>query len=698
MRSLFFVKLGCAVVLATLPAVYATGQTTAPTRDGSILRPEDLFSLGVAGDAQISPDGRFVAYVRTVNDIMIDRGRTSIWLVDTRTGEQTALGGVGEDAAVSQPRWSPDGTRLAFVATPSGGKVGVYLFWRLIGQTALIASPARAPSELTWSPDGRALAFLMSAPEAAEVLGEPLRKPEGASWADPLRVISRIDYKRDGVGERKPGYSHVFVAPADGGTPRAVTSGSFEDSGPLSWTPDSRAILFTSRRGENWERERDLYAIYRVTITDGIMIRLTENKGPDTSASVSPDGKLVAFTGYTQNYRGYENRLLHVIDIDGHNLKTLPSPSDRSVDKAKPRWAADGRSIFFAYEDHGAVKVANVTLGGRLQTVASGLGGADGLSDTPYSGGTFSVARDGTVAFTQSAADTPGDVAVARSGKITRLTHLNDAFLTHKRLGTIEPLAVKSSVDRVPVDAWLVTPPNFDPSRRYPLILEIHGGPFAAYGPTFATDDQLYAAAGYVVLFANPRGSTGYGEAYANGINHSFPGTDYDDLMSAVDAAVAKGFIDPDRLFVTGVSGGGAMTAWTVGKTHRFRAAATQAPPIDWTSEVLTVDFYPWMGRQWFGKQPWEDHETYWNHSPLSLVGNVTTPTLVLVGDVDMRTPPSQAEEYYGALQIRGVPTTLIKIPGAAHTTLSARPSQSAARINAILAWFARFDVTAAKH
>ena len=259
----------------------------------------------------------------------------------------------------------------------------------------------------------------------------------------------------------------------------------------------------------------------------------------------------------------------------------------------------------------------------------------------------------------------------------------------------MRPLPVTSSVDSTPVDAWLVLPPNFDRSRRYPLILEMHGGPFASYGPTFATDHQLFAAAGYVVLYANPRGSTGYGDVFGNGINHSYPGRDYDDLMNAVDAAIATGFVNPERLFVGGVSGGGALTAWIVGKTSRFKAAAAQAPPVDWTSEALTNDFYPWMSRQWFGKQPWEDHELLWKHSPLSLVGNVTTPTMLVVGDVDMRTPPSQAEEYYGALQIRGIPTTMIKIPGAYHTTFSTRPSQNAARVNAILAWFARYDVTA---
>ena len=223
------------------------------------------------------------------------------------------------------------------------------------------------------------------------------------------------------------------------------------------------------------------------------------------------------------------------------------------------------------------------------------------------------------------------------------------------------------------------------------MILEIHGGPFASYGPIFASDNQLYAAAGYVVVYANPRGSTSYGEAFANTIDKAYPGHDYDDLMSVVDAAVAKGFIDDKRLYVTGGSGGGALTAWIVGKTHRFAAAVTQKPVIDWTSEVLTVDLYSFMARYWFGKMPWEDPQGYWARSPLSLVGNVTTPTMVVVGEQDFRTPDSEAEQYYQALQLRGVPTALLKVPGAGHHNLATRPSQSAAKAAAIIAWFERY-------
>ena len=293
--------------------------------------------------------------------------------------------------------------------------------------------------------------------------------------------------------------------------------------------------------------------------------------------------------------------------------------------------------------------------------------------------------------FTSGTPQSPADVSVTQRGKTRRLTQLNAGLFVNKTLAEVRPLAVTSAFDQRAIDAWLALPPNFDPAKKYPLILEIHGCPYAAYGPVFSTDVQLYAAAGYVVLYVNPRGSTSYGQEFANLIHHKYPSEDYDDLMSAVDAAIAQGHVDPKLLYVTGGSGGGVLTAWIVGRTDRFRAAVTQKPVINWASTVLTTDLYTYMPKYWFEKFPWEDPESYWKVSPLSLVGSVKTPTLVLVGDQDFRTPVSDSEQYYQALQLRGVPTGLVKVPGASHGGLTARPSQSAAKASAILAWFQRY-------
>jgi dipeptidyl aminopeptidase/acylaminoacyl peptidase len=424
-----------------------------------------------------------------------------------------------------------------------------------------------------------------------------------------------------------------------------------------------------------------------VSVADGALRQLTHRAGPTQEPQVSPRGDRIAFVGYDERHRGYENARLYVADRDGGDVRTITAGLDRSV--SSPRWAADGKSLFVQYDDHGVTKVARVGLDGTVRDLAAGMSG--GEPDRPYSGGQFSVSDTGVVAYTQGAPDQPGDVAVVGAGGVRRLTHLDNDLFQGKTLGKVTALAVRSSADGKAIDAWMITPPGFDPAKKYPLILEIHGGPYAAYGPVFASELQLYAAAGYVVVYGNPRGSTSYGFDFADQINDNYPSHDYDDLMSMVDAAIAKGSVDPNNLFVTGGSGGGLLTAWIVGKTDRFKAAVSQKPVINWTSEVLTVDFYVSQAQNWFAKYPWEDPQGYWKRSPLSLVGNVKTPTLLMVGTDDRRTPSSEAEQFYQALKLRSVPTGLVRVPGASHHGLSERPSQEAAEASAILAWFGRY-------
>ncbi len=674
-----------ALLLAT--AISFIAATGAAAQDGptKVFTARDLFGLQQAADPQIRPDGAQVAYVRASNDLMTDRTRRTIWLVDAKTGAQSPL--VADEGSSFAPRWSPDGKRLAYVAVV-GGAPQLFVRWMADGRAAKVATLEQAPGDITWSPDGKTLAFTMLVPAAGASLAAPLAKPEGAQWAEPLRVEDRVNWRADGEGELKPGYSQVFTVSADGGAPRQRTFGKFDAQGPLAFSKDGQGLIFASNRAQNWERDAGESELFRVSLNDGGLTQLTKRVGPDYAPAVSPDGMLIAYVGYDDaRHRGYENQRLYVMNADGSNPRALTAGLDRSV--GDPQWSGDGKAIYVDYADLGETKVARVTLDGKLTTVAEGLTG--GGLDRPYAGGAFSVARDGTIAFTKGDALNPADLAVTKGGAARTLTALNADLFAGKTLGKVEALPVKSSFDGKAIGAWIVTPPGFDPAKKYPLILEIHGGPFSAYGPSFSTDNQLYAAAGYVVVYSNPRGSTSYGEAFANEIDRNYPSHDYDDLMSVVDAAVAKGFVDDKRLYVTGGSGGGALTAWIVGKTGRFAAAATQKPVINWTSQVLTVDGYTGMARDWFGQMPWEDPMAYWKRSPLSLVGNVTTPTLVVVGDKDLRTPPSEAEQYYQALQLRGVPTALVKVPGASHGGIAARPSQAAGKAAAILAWFERY-------
>jgi len=673
--------LACVLALSvSLQALAAPAEGPSRKFEGS-----DLFALQYATDPQIRPDGRAIAYVRVTNNVMIDRAQQSIWLIDLDTGIQTPV--VAGAGSHSSPRWSADGKRLAYVSTSDAGSSQLYIRWMQSGQAAKLAELVDAPGNLSWSNDGATIAFTMFAPDEKSKLGEAPPKPEGAQWAEPLQVITDLTYRADGAGYLRPGYTHVYVISADGGAPRQITFGAFNEQGSPSWSVDGKFIYVSGNRNDDWRRDPVNSEIYQVSLASGAITALTKRVGPDNSPAVSPDGSKIAFLGFDDKLLGYQNARLYVMDRDGSNARSLTDQLDRTVDDAQ--WAADGRSLYIRYDDKAITKVARVALNGRIDPVAQGLAG--GGLDRPYTGGNFTVASNGTVAFTAGTTHRPADISVVRNGRVQQLTHLNEGALEDKTLGEVKALPVKSSLDQRPVDAWLVMPPNFDTGKKYPLILEIHGGPFAAYGPVFSTDDQLYASAGYAVLYTNPRGSTSYGEEFANLIHHDYPNHDYDDLMSAVDAAIAQGHVDPDNLFVTGGSGGGVLTAWIVGKTNRFKAAATQKPVINWASTTLTTDMYTYMPKYWFAKMPWEDPEGYWKRSPLSLVGAVTTPTLVVVGEKDYRTPVSDSEQYYQALQLRGIPTALVKVPGASHGGIAARPSQSAAKASAILAWFEKY-------
>ena len=451
--------------------------------------------------------------------------------------------------------------------------------------------------------------------------------------------------------------------PAEGGTPRQLTDGEFHHEGPVAWLPDATGILFSANRLEGWEHDPIESDVYELRLPGGEIRRLTDRDGPDESPVVSPDGKWIAYVGFDDKRMGYHNRQLYVMDRDGGEVRSLTADLDRSV--AQPAFAESGEGIYFLYDDRGDTRLALVTLEGEIRHVARQVGGTS--LGRPYSSGAYSVSKGGRVAFTRTDEHRPADIATAGEGPGggRTITDLNGDALGHKILGDVEEIWLKSSHDGRDIQSWLVKPPGFEPDDKYPLILEIHGGPFANYGRRFSAEMQLYAAAGYLVLYVNPRGSTGFGQEFANLIHHNYPGEDYDDLMSAVDAVVARGCVDEQNLFVTGGSGGGVLTAWIIGKTDRFRAAVVAKPVINWYSFVLTADAYNFFYRYWFPDFPWEVPDQYLRRSPISLVGNVKTPTMLMTGEADYRTPISEAEQYYQALKLRKVEAALVRIPGA---------------------------------
>ena len=671
MKQRFLGRLVAAMLLA--------GSAVAAAAEPKPLLPADVFGLELAADPQISPDGRQIAYVRQSFDLMTDKARRNLWILDAVSGEHRPI--ASGTASYSSPRWSPDGRRLAYVSAVDGG-AQIHLRWMDSGATARLTDLTAAPQGISWSPDGRQIAFTMFVADEAEPFAKVPSPPKDATWAPKPKVINRMKYRADGEGYLEQGFDHVFVVPADGGSARQVTNGHFNHGGPIAWSPAGDTLYVAANRNENWEYDPVESEIFAIDVQSGAAQALTQRKGPDAEPAVSPDGKLIAYTGFDDRLQSYQNTLLYVMNRDGSGRRQLAADLDESV--SNPVWRSDGRAVYFLYDERGVTRLGLATLDGKFRSLASDLGGED--LGRPYSGASFSVARSGAVAFNVTAPEHPADVAVLFGGKVRRLTRLNDDLFAGKMLGAVEAFTVEST-GGARIAAWLIKPPGFDANKKYPLILEIHGGPFTNYGPRFTTEMQLYAAAGYVVVYVNPRGSTSYGEAFANHIHHAYPGDDYDDLMAAVDAAIARGFIDADNLFVTGGSGGGILTAWIVGKTNRFRAAVVAKPVINWTSFALTSDGPAFFARYWFGEMPWTAPDAYWQRSPLSLVANVSTPTMLLTGEQDYRTPISESEQYYTALKLRGIDTALVRFPEASHGLVD-RPSNLIAKPEYILAWF----------
>ena len=652
------------------------------------LTPADIFQLEYAADPQISPDGQWIVYVRQWQDLMTDRRYSNLWLVKADGSDHRPL--TTGKLVESQPRWSPDGKRIAYLSNKDDAPQ-IYVRWMDGGLTQAVTNSMTPPSTPTWSPDGNSIAFLGLVRQPALVVGQPLAAPPGATWAAPPKYTDKLVFRFDGVGDVPPGFVQVFVVPAEGGTARQLTSGDFNHGGTpygggsIAWTPDGSEVIIPARRGERPEwnsRESELFA---VAVKDGALRRLTDRFGPDQSPAVSPDGKLIAYTGFDDRKQGYQNTLLYLMNRDGSGKRILSSRIDNGV--GSPVWAADGKGVYVQYDERGNTKVALVALDGSYRVAAKDLGSGT----SAYSGGSFSVSKDGSIAFSLSTPSQLSEVALVRPAAPAKtLTAINADILGDRTIGQVEEIWWKSSKDSLPIQGWIIKPPGFDPSRKYPMILEIHGGPFANYGDRFDEEKQLMAAAGYVVLYTNPRGSTSYGEKFGNLIHHAYPGDDFYDLNSGVDAVVAKGYVDAENLFVTGGSGGGVLTAWMIGHTNRFKAALAFYPVINWESFSLTADMAPSSVNNWFPGFPWDNVENYDKRSLLSVVKNVKTPTLVMTGEEDFRTPMSESEQYYKALKMLGVESVLVRVPEEPHG-IRRRPSHEGSKITTLEGWFTKF-------
>ena len=662
----------------------AAASSAAPPAAKPPLELLDVFELEYVADPRISPDGGQIVYERRYMDVNEDRVRSDLWIIGSDgTGHHPLV--TGKDA--SRARWSPDGSRIAYGAR-DGEDQELFVHYFSSGVSARLAQLPWAPADISWAPDGTRIAFSRLVEEPAPSLVTLPKAPEGASWAPEPRYIESVLYREDGEGYLPSGFHQIFVVSSLGGTPRQLTHDPYHHQGTLSWTPDGKTLILSANRSKDWPYDVMATEIYALDVGSGDLRALTRRKGPDTEPRVSPDGGRIAYLGFDDRQQGYQVTGLYLMDRNGGSPRPLAANLDRDVEN--PQWSADGKGLYFQFDDHGVTKIAYVDLKGGVSVLAEGVGGTS--LGRPYPGGSYTLSRNDRFAFTRTAADHPAELALGSgrtAGAGRQLTHLSEDLLGSRSLGTVSELRFESSHDGRQIQAWVIRPPGFDPSRKYPLVLEIHGGPFANYGPRFSTELQLYAARGYVVLYVNPRGSTSYGGEFGNLIHHAYPSHDYDDLMSGVDALLEQGYVDPEALFVTGGSGGGVLTAWIVGHTDRFRAAVVAKPVINWISWQLTNDGYPSRVPYWLPDHPWNALEHYWKRSPLAYVGNVRTPTMLLTGEDDTRTPMAETEQYFQALQLLRVPTALVRIPGAAHG-IARRPSHLMAKVAYVLGWFER--------
>ena len=665
--------------------MFVSAQAINAEENFSRFEPMDVFDLEWASDPRVSPDGETIVYVRKSNDIMKDRERSNLWQVSADgTNHRPLYSGLN---SIRSPRWSPNGEKLAFISNDTGSQQ-IHVRWFDNGDTAVISQLQASPSNLSWSPDGKWLAFTMNVKAPTKSIAEPRIKPEGATWAKKPITVTTTRYQYDGRGIGEPAYRHVFIVPADGGTSRQLTEGNFNHYGSLAWSPNSDQVFFSAYRSDDWELVSDEADIYSVNISTKKLKQITNQSGAERSPVISPNGKMIAFSKEERRPLAYSPDRIAVMDLNGQNLRMLSE--DLDGDASNLIWADDNESIYYTYDERGIRKIGQATIKGNLRSVIKGVGGT--TIGRPYLSGGFHTNND-TLAFTHGASDRPANIAIMQDGQVQILTRLNDDLLGHRRLGSVKEITYKSSFDGQEIQGWYITPPDFDPSKKYPLILEIHGGPHLAYGPYFSAELQIMAAAGYVVFYNNYRGSLSYGEDFALLLQYKYSSKeDFADHMSGIDALIDLGFIDDKNLFIAGGSAGGIATAYAVGLTDRFNAAVAAKPVINWLSKPLTADSMVGQIYHQFPGPPWEHVEHYWERSPLSLMGNVTTPTMLITGENDRRTPISETEQFYQALRLKGVDSAMVRLPDTSHG-IASRPSRLISKVDHILAWFERYKI-----
>ena len=675
---------------------------------------KDLFKFVWVADPQISPDGSQVAFVRVSVDEKTDQYDSAIWIAksDGREPPRRLSGGTRDHT----PRWSADSARLAFVrAAEKDSRVQppqIYVMAMAGGEGRAITEMPRGAGNPVWSPDGRSILFSSSAflEELEPKPAEKDDKTEKPRQSD-VRVITRAVYRANGVSgwgyvdPDRPGHIWTVTVPATNDAvsttakPKRLTSGEF-GAANHRWSNDGTQIYFTAdRRPEPYylASDSDLYAVGK---DGGEPARIASIDGNIGAYAPSPDGRRLAFVGthHGTPERSYSQPDLWVVDLPSGTPRNLTDKYDfdvngslggdqrapRGAHPATPSWTGDGRSILVRAGEQGDANLLRIdAASGRMDPVVKGR--HDIMSYTTDAAGN-------RIAFVKSTATVVGDLYVAEgAGAPKKLTSFNDELMNS--VATTEPEEIwYTSFDGKKIQGWILKPPSFDASRKYPMILQIHGGPHSAYGNTYTHEFHWMAAKGYVVLYMNPRGSSNYGQDFGNVIQFAYPGDDYKDLMAGVDEVVKKGYVDTARLGVTGGSGGGLLTNWTVTQTTRFKAAVSQRDISDWSNFWYTADFTLFRPT-WFQKPPFQDPADFARRSPITYVEKIQTPLLFILGDEDWRTPPAAGgEELFRALKYLKRETAMVRFPGENHElSRSGKPWHRVERLQHIVGWFDKY-------
>ncbi|HYM22707.1 MAG TPA: S9 family peptidase [Vicinamibacterales bacterium] len=671
----------------------------------------DLFKFTWIADPQISPDGSTVAFVRVTVNEKENRYETSLYAVPANGGERPRrlTSGIHD----TSPRWAPDGKSIAFVrAIDKDGKTQAPQIDLLAldgGEARPLTDVERGASGPVWSPDGKTIAFSTPTGRSGRDGQDGRNGQDKDGHKSDVTVVTRAVYRANG----NPGYvdnehhSHIFTVPvqlpgSDVGrslTPTQVTDGDFDER-DVTWSRDGGTIYFTSIRvPEPYYDDADS-DLYSVAAGGGAIKKLASIDGGISDLSVSPDGRRIAFVGTLRGkpIRSYSQPDLWVVDASGGAPKNLTSDYDFDIaggiggDQAAPRgqnrkpilWSPDQQSLIVVSAERGSSNLERVNIAtGRVEPLTNGLHDIVAFSATPDAS---------RIAATVSTQTDIGDISIfdGRAGQVRpphTVTKVNEDLFNGIQQSEPEELSYRS-FDGKPIQGWILKPPDFDPSKKYPMILEIHGGPHSAYGNTYTHEFQWMAAKGYVVLFINPRGSTSYGQDFGNIIQYHYPGDDYKDLMAGVDEVLKRGYVDANRLGVTGGSGGGLLTNWTITQTQRFKAAVAQRDIADWYGFWFTADFTLFQPT-WFRKAPWEDPQDFAARSPITHVANVTTPTMYVLGDQDYRTPPADGGEMmFRALKYRHIPTVMVRFPRETHElSRSGEPWHRVERLQHIVGW-----------